>query len=112
MWSEYEDRNLEDIFAGQEEIATAIAEALMGAMGMGQITVSAPTDDMAAYELFLRGRQRFYQRGEADTLENSIEDLQAAVARDPEFAEAWSYLAASLRTQTGYKLMDVATAGV
>lgn len=112
LWSASYDRNLDDIFAVQEEIAVAISEALMGALGMGQITVSAPTDDMAAYELFLRGRQLFYQRGEADTLENSIEDLQAAVVRDPEFAEAWSYLAASLRTQTGYKLMDVATAGV
>ncbi len=111
LWSESYDRNLDDIFAIQEEIAIAISAALMGALGMGQIIVSAPTDDMAAYELFLRGRQQFYQRG-AGPLENSIEDLQAAVARDPEFAEAWSYLAASLETLTGYKLMDADTASV
>ncbi|MCH7820866.1 MAG: hypothetical protein IIA07_02515 [Proteobacteria bacterium] len=111
VWSDSYDRNLDDIFAVQEEIAIAISAALMGALGMTQISVSAPTDDMAAYELFLRGRQQFYQRG-AGPLENSIEDLQAAVGRDPEFAEAWSFLAASLSTQTGYKLMDAATTGV
>jgi TolB-like protein len=111
LWSASYDRNLDDIFAVQEEIAVAISEALMGALGMGQITVSAPTDDMAAYELFLRGRQLFYQRG-ADALENAIADLQAAVDRDPDFAEAWSFLAASLEIHTAYKLMDAATAMV
>ncbi len=107
MWSESYDRNLDDIFVVQEEIAIAISEALMGALGMAQITVSAPTDDMAAYELFLRGRQQFYERGEGP-LESSIADLEAAVARDPEFAEAWSFLAASLRTYPGYTILDSA----
>ena len=111
VWSDSYDRNLDDIFAVQEEIAIAISAALMGALGMEQIIVSVPTDDMAAYELFLRGRQQFYQRG-AGPLENAVADLQAAVARDPEFAEAWSFLAASLRTRPGYRLMDAATTGV
>ena len=107
LWSESYDRNLDDIFAVQEEIAIAISEALMGALGMAQITVSAPTDDMAAYELFLRGRQQFYQRG-VGPLESSIVDLEAAVARDPAFADAWSFLAASLRTYPGYTVLDSA----
>jgi len=105
LWSESYDRNLDDIFAVQEEIAIAISDALMGALGMAQITVSAPTTDMAAYELFLRGRKQFYERGEGP-LESSIVDLEAAVARDPEFAEAWSFLAASLRTYPGYTILD------
>jgi len=109
LWSESYDRNLDDIFAVQEEIAIAISEALMGALGMAKITVSAPTDDMAAYELFLRGRQQFYERG-AGPLESAIADLKAAVARDPEFAEAWSFLAASLRTYPGYTVLDSAIA--
>jgi TolB-like protein len=109
LWSESYDRNLDDIFAVQEEIAIAISEALMGALGMAQINVSAPTDDMAAYELFLRGRQQFYERG-VGALESAVADLQAAVARDPEFAEAWSFLAASLSVLPGYQTMDAATA--
>jgi len=54
LWSDTYDRDLDDIFAVQEEIAVAISAALMGALGMDQITVAAPTDDIAAYELFLR----------------------------------------------------------
>ena len=109
LWSDTYDRDLDDIFAVQEEIAIAISDALMGALGMGQITVLAPTDDMAAYELFLRGRQQFYERG-SGPLESSITDLEAAVARDPEFADAWSYLAASLSTYPGYIALDAVVA--
>ena len=109
LWSDTYDRDLDDIFAVQEEIAVAISAALTGALGMGQVAVSAPTKDMAAYELFLRGRQQFFARG-FEPLKASIADLEAAVSRDPEFAEAWSYLAASLTTVTGYTLMDVAEA--
>ena len=107
LWSDAYDRDLDDIFAVQEEIAIAISDALMGALGMEQVSVAAPTDDIAAYELFLRGRQQFYARG-YDPLVSAVEDLEAAVARDPEFAEAWSFLAASLATIPGYKLMDAA----
>jgi TolB-like protein len=109
LWSDTYDRDLDDIFAVQEEIAVAISAALTGALGMGQVAVSAPTKDMAAYELFLRGRQQFFARG-FEPLKASIADLEAAVSRDPEFAEAWSYLAASLRTVTGYTTMSAAEA--
>lgn len=109
LWSDTYDRDLDDIFAVQEEIAVAISAALTGALGMGQVAVSAPTKDMAAYELFLRGRQQFFARG-FEPLKASIADLEAAVSRDPEFAEAWSYLAASLRTVTGYTVMSAAEA--
>jgi TolB-like protein/Tfp pilus assembly protein PilF len=107
LWSDTYDRDLDDIFAVQEEIAVAISDALMGALGMAQVIVAAPTDDMAAYELFLRGRQQFYERG-FEALESAAADLEVAVARDPEFADAWSFLAASLATIPGYKLMTAA----
>jgi len=109
LWSEIYDRDLDDIFAVQEEIAVAISAALMGALGMEQVAVAAPTNDMAAYELYLRGRQQFYARG-FGPLAASIADLESAVARDPEFAEAWSFLAASLSTIPGYKEMNAAEA--
>ena len=109
LWSDTYDRDLDDIFAVQEEIAVAISDALMGALGMEQVAVAVPTNDMAAYELFLRGRQQFYTRG-FGPLEASIADLESAVARDPEFAEAWSFLAASLRTITGYTKMTAVEA--
>ncbi len=101
LWSGTYDRKLDDIFAVQEEIANAIGAALLGALGMDTVSVRAPTKDMVAYELFLSGRKFFYQRG-SEELARSIVDLSAAVARDPEFAEAWSFLAAAQSISTGY----------
>jgi TolB-like protein len=92
LWSQTYERDLIDIFRVQEEIARAITTALEGILGSRRIAVDAPTDDMEAYQSFLRGRTRFYQRIELD---QAIEDLQHAVDRDPEFSEAWAFLAAA-----------------
>lgn len=94
LWSDTYDRDLTDIFAVQEEIAQAIAAALRGALGVAgearKVDVTAPTVDLQAYSLFLRGRQFFYQRGAA--LATARKLLEEAVARDPGFAEAWAVL--------------------
>jgi TolB-like protein/Flp pilus assembly protein TadD len=100
LWSDTYDRDLDDIFAVQEEIANAITDAMRDALGVQSVSVDAPTDDLAAYELFLHGRQLFFERNEA--LNTAIESLQAAVERDPEFAEAWAYLAAAALVAPGY----------
>lgn len=100
LWSDTFDRQLDDIFAVQEEIARAIASELESTLGVSGIRRDAPTENMQAYELFLRGRQLFYQRGEA--LAQGLNDLRAAVDKDPEFSEAWAYLAATAATIPGY----------
>ena len=96
LWAETYDRDLDDIFAVQEEIARAISTALGGALGFSgdarKVEVTAPTDDLQAYELYLRARQLFYQRGEALLTARKL--LDDAVARDAAFAEAWALLAA------------------
>jgi len=92
LWSETFERELVDIFRVQEEIARAITTALEGVLGVQQVSVAAATTDLTAYELFLRGRTRFYQRS---NLDESIADLQAATERDPEFAAAWAFLGAA-----------------
>jgi tetratricopeptide (TPR) repeat protein len=60
-----------------------------------------PTGNIAAYELFLEGRHLFYQRGPA--LDSAIMVLQMAVNEDPEFAEAWAYLAAAAVVTSFYR---------
>ena len=100
LWSDTFDRQLDDIFAVQEEIARAIASELESTLGVSAIRRDAPTGDMQAYELFLRGRQLFYQRG--DSLAQGLQDLRVAVEKDPGFAEAWAYLAATAVTMPGY----------
>ena len=99
LWSETYDRDLTDIFAVQEDIARAITSALEVVLGTRQVSVEAPTQNLEAYQLFLRGRTRFHQRVELDA---ATEDLRAAVTLDPEFAEAWTYLGATAYvTRTG-----------
>jgi TolB-like protein len=98
LWSERYDRDLDDIFQVQEEIAQAITVALEDILGTRQVAVEAPTRDMEAYQRYLHGRSRFYQRSELD---QAIEDFRSAVNRDPDFAEAWAFLAATYWMQSG-----------
>jgi TolB-like protein len=101
LWSERYDRELDDIFQVQEEIAQAITLALEDILGTRQVAVEAPTRDMEAYQRYLHGRSRFYQRAELD---QAIEDFRFAVERDPDFAEAWAFLAATcwMQGSAGY----------
>jgi TolB-like protein len=92
LWSQTYDRRLVDIFAVQEEIAQAIATALEGVLGTRVVAVTAPTRDLEAYQRFLQGRARFFQRRELD---EALADFQFAVARDAQYAEAWGFLAAT-----------------
>ncbi len=92
LWSETYERDLVDIFRVQEEIAGAITAALQDVLGARKVSVDAPTVDLEAYERFLRGRTRFYQRV---GLDEANVDLAFAVERDPDFAEAWAFLAAA-----------------
>ena len=101
LWSKTYDRDLVDIFAVQEDIALIISEALMGALGMRQVVVNAPTEDLEAYELFLLGRTQFFSRSK-ETFDDIISTFESVVERDPEFAEAWSFLAASYAVSRAY----------
>lgn len=93
LWSESYDRELSDIFLLQEEIAQSIVTALQDKIGVHTVDGPRPTKSIEAYELFLSGRHYFYQRGAA--LDKAIMLLQMAVKEDPEFADAWAYLAAA-----------------
>ncbi|NNE06698.1 MAG: hypothetical protein HKN15_13335, partial [Xanthomonadales bacterium] len=90
LWSETYDRELKNIFAIQDEIANEIVDALHLTLA-GALDSAAPTENMAAYNLYLQGRYHFQQRGPA--LARAEEYLKQAVELDPEFAEAWATLA-------------------
>src|SRR3990167_7666589 len=99
LWSETYDRDLDDIFKVQEEIAQAITKELEGILGKQVVAVAASTDNLDAYQSFLKGRARFHQRNE---LLAAVDDLSSAVKADPDFAEAWVYLAATWFVSPGY----------
>lgn len=91
LWSQVYERDLSDIFQVQQDISQAVADALATSLGVRTVQVAAPTQDMAAYEEYLRGRQLFVQRGA--NLAGARELLESALARDPRFADAWAALA-------------------
>ena len=63
LWSETFDRRLEDVFAVQDEIAQSIVDALRVVLTEKEkrAIAKAPTDNVKAYDYYLRGRQCFYQ---------------------------------------------------
>jgi TolB-like protein len=92
LWSENFDRDVKDIFAVQSEIAKAIVDNLRIKLGTDQLDWVAPTEDSAAYDAYLRGRQLLNQRRVAAVRE-SVDFFQRAVSRDPAFAPAWAAMA-------------------
>jgi TolB-like protein/Tfp pilus assembly protein PilF len=93
LWSQAFDRKLDDVFAIQEEIARAIAEALSVQLKLrGEGKPERSTQDMAAYGDYLEARALITQRN-TDNLRRATTLLEAAVQRDPSFAKAWAALA-------------------
>ncbi len=105
LWSETYDRELADIFAIQDEISGQIVQALKIVLGTGEQEamdhVRKPTENLEAYELYLRGRY-FWQRRGGDNIRHAIDLFEQATKLDPQFARAWSSLAAARITLPVY----------
>ncbi|HEY9143520.1 MAG TPA: hypothetical protein VIM90_05755 [Arenimonas sp.] len=96
LWSESYDRPLtaENVFAIQEEIATAIVAALKESLEVsevGNVALAQSTADLGAYDLYLRARALFHARRDLAQAELWLEQ---ALAEDPAFAKAWELRAA------------------
>jgi TolB-like protein/tetratricopeptide (TPR) repeat protein len=94
IWSETYDRQLTDVFAVQEEIAGSIVSSLevrLGDRGAGRL-VRRHTEDSEAYDLYLRGRYAWNQRG-TEGLTRAAAYFRQAIARDSGYAAAWAGLA-------------------
>ena len=92
LWSETYDRELtaENIFAIQDEIAHAIVEKL-GVL-IDDRPVDAGTDNLDAYELYLKAHKTFIERSD---ITGAIDLFEQTVAADPSFARAIAGLAAA-----------------
>jgi serine/threonine protein kinase/Tfp pilus assembly protein PilF len=94
VWAERYDRNMEDVFAIQDEIAQSIATALrvMLTESEKKAIAKAPTVDVKAYDYYLRGRQFFYQfrrRG----YDFARQMFARAIEIDPFYARAYAGVA-------------------
>jgi non-specific serine/threonine protein kinase len=94
LWSERYDREMKDVFEVQDEIAQKIAAALRITLSpQEQQALSAkPTENLQAYDLFLRGRNYARRVGRQD-LQFALQMYENAVALDPDFALAHAGLA-------------------
>jgi len=94
LWSERYDRELEDVFAVQDEIAASIVKALRLVLTDEQRrAIERPqTGNVEAYEFYLRGRQFFYQFREKG-LQFARRMFARAIEIDPEYARAYAGIA-------------------
>ena len=97
IWAEQYDRKLEDIFALQSELAQTIAAQLKATLSTGEKAEISrqPTQDLQAYDLYLRARAALRGEGGAMPRENwnvAVTLLNRAIARDPKFTLAYCLL--------------------
>jgi TolB-like protein/DNA-binding winged helix-turn-helix (wHTH) protein/Tfp pilus assembly protein PilF len=93
LWSGSYERNLDDVFAVQDEIARAVAAELKVKLLSGGAPAALPrSTNPAAYSDYLQGRY-FYERRTKNDLEKATSYFEQAIKLDPGYARAWSGLA-------------------
>jgi eukaryotic-like serine/threonine-protein kinase len=95
IWSDTYERRTSDIFTVQDDIAGAIASALKLKLGTSATELSSTshgTDNLEAYDSFLRGRYFWNRRGAAN-LRRALAYYEKSIASDPRFARAYAGMA-------------------
>ncbi len=97
LWAKSYDRDLQDVFAIQSEVAQEIADALRAKLSPAEANTlaTAPTKDTAAYDLFLKGEheERLADSSlKAESIDQAAVWYRQAIARDPDFALAMARL--------------------
>jgi adenylate cyclase len=93
LWSNLYDRELEDIFSIQEDIAGSVATAIKGFLTLEEKEIiRRPETVVEAYEYFLKGRQLFHNL----KLEDARDMFRKAIQMDSEYALAYAGLADAL----------------
>ena len=110
LWAEIFDREMttENLFAIQSEISEKIAEALKATLSLEeeQRINARPTENMAAYNAYLRGRQLMARRS-SEEVDQAATEFRRAVNLDPEFALAWASIADVASMQMQYSDLDL-----
>ena len=109
LWSDTFDRPLtaENIFAIQEEIASAIVAALVDSLGIeiqDEVRLAHATENLPAYDMYLRARALFQGRTGLDLAD---ELLRQALEQDPDFVSAWELRAAVQTVIVEYGYSDL-----
>ena len=100
IWSETYDRELENIFVIQDEIAAAVVDELKITL-LGEKPKATETDT-EAYALYLQGRHMGRQRSSVQMIRQAEKLLTQSLEIDPDFAPAWTELGAVYWDQGNY----------
>src|SRR4029077_4597589 len=94
LWAERFDRDLTDIFAVQDDVTQHIVGALALSLTEGdqRRIATEHTDNLEAYDCFLRGREQLWRFAREQNTQ-ARELLQRAIELDPKFASAYAFLA-------------------
>jgi TolB-like protein/Tfp pilus assembly protein PilF len=94
IWSQVYERNLEDVFAIQCDIATRVSEALKVKLLAAEklLIDKTPTNDASAHDLYLQGRYH-WRKGTEEELRNAIRYFERAIEIDHNYASAYVGLA-------------------
>ncbi|HEV7510095.1 MAG TPA: protein kinase [Candidatus Acidoferrum sp.] len=105
IWGQQYNRKISGLLAVQEEISSDISENLrLKLTGEEQKRVTKRyTEDVAAYQLYLKGRH-FADQYDQEGFRKAIEDLNAAIAKDPNYALAHAGLAEAYWIASGQSL--------
>ena len=102
-WSESYDRNFTDLFALQDDLASAIVQALkINLNGSAPVSLdrAPPTHDVLAYDLYLKG-EAFMDRPSRGGFERAAAYFQQALDRDPKFARALAMMGTAKLVSAG-----------
>ncbi len=115
LWAQNYDKNLDDIFAVQSEIAEKVAGELRIRLVESEKRTleKKPTENIEAYTYFLQGRELF-REGNESSLKQAIGFFEKAIELDPKFAKAYVGMADCHTTLAdgGYELADIALSAV
>ena len=92
VWSETFDRQLEDVFAIQDEISRAIVDALKLQLGAGDPQLVVPAKNLESYTHYLKGRF-FFNKETEPGLRTGLDFFQHGLLEDPGYAKAYSGIA-------------------
>ncbi|WP_301592493.1 tetratricopeptide repeat protein [Sabulicella glaciei] len=97
LWTERFDGELTELFELQDRIAEAVAASIEPSVRMAEVERARgkPTEDLNAYDLYLRALPRHYAKTKSDS-DAALDLLRRAVELDPAFAQAKAFAAYSI----------------
>src|SRR5262249_14851962 len=104
LWSERYDRHLQDIFALQDDVVRKIVTTLKLQLTVQEqgILVRKTTDNLEAYDYYLRGREHF-NRYTQEANAQARQLFEKALALDPQYAEAYAFLGLTYEREWGFQ---------